>query len=51
VVAPFGAGTTWIDQNLLLMRFDASHKRYGPSERVAATDFIEDYIVSNGRLP
>lgn len=34
-----------------VLRFDASGRRYRPSQRVAATRFIEDYIVANGKLP
>jgi hypothetical protein len=34
-----------------VLRFDASPKRYGPSQRVAAARFIEECIVITGRLP
>ena len=34
-----------------VLRFDASPKRYGPSQRVAAARFIEECVVITGRLP
>ena len=37
--------------DVYVLRFDASYKRYRPSQRVAATLFVENYIVSNERLP